>query len=88
LNLSSNINNQLVLQANKVNLMTSMAASLGDKGDKFLKLTGVKKLEATANVPAEVTQPDIAKKTEAMWTDLEKQYQQGLHYNLEKKGLS
>ncbi len=69
--------------------MTSMAASLGDKGDKFLKLTGVKKLEATANITApEVSQPDIAQKTAAVWTDLEKQYQQGLHYNLEKKGLS
>ena len=68
--------------------MTSMAASLGDKGDKFLKLTGVKKLEAIATTSTEVNQPDMAKKTEAVWSDLEKHYQQGLHYNLEKKGLS
>jgi hypothetical protein len=70
-----------------------MAASLGDKqlGDKFLKLTGVKKLEAVGELPSQSCTsqtPDIAKKTQVVWSELEKQYQQGLHYNHEKKGLS
>jgi hypothetical protein len=56
--------------------------------DKFLKLMGAKKVENQGLVSGAADAPDILKqdKQQQVFNDLEKMYNQGLHFQLAQRG--